>query len=135
MNDSSGFDVERIRDYWLVEAKESLQVADHLVEKRDYSYALFFGHLAVEKMLKALYVVRRRQHPPYKHNLLRLAELTEVELDNARTKILATITTFNIEAHYPGEKRAFRAKCTPEYTHGQMRVVKEAFAWLHSLLI
>jgi HEPN domain-containing protein len=43
-----------VRDFWLVEANEALQVADHLVEKGDYSYALFFGHLAIEKLLKAL---------------------------------------------------------------------------------
>jgi HEPN domain-containing protein len=44
----------------LTEAKESLGVADHLREKADYSYARFFGHLAVEKTLKALYVARLR---------------------------------------------------------------------------
>ena len=47
-------DLERIKQYWLVEAEEALQVADHLFEKRDFSYSLFFGHLAIEKILKAL---------------------------------------------------------------------------------
>jgi HEPN domain-containing protein len=45
---------EEIVAYWKVEAEESLKVAHHLIEKKDYSYALFFGHLAVEKLLKAL---------------------------------------------------------------------------------
>ena len=40
--------VEKLKKYWLIEAEEALQVAEHLVEKDDYSYALFFGHLAVE---------------------------------------------------------------------------------------
>ena len=134
MNDSSGFDVERIRDYWLVEAKESLQVADHLVEKRDYSYALFFGHLAVEKMLKAIYVVRRRQHPPYKHNLGKLARLVGLEFDETRADQLDLITSFNLEARYPDAKRLFRQRCTPEYTRKQMAIIKEIFSWLHSHL-
>jgi hypothetical protein len=40
------FDVGQVVSYWLIEADEALRVADHLVEKTDYSYALFFGHLA-----------------------------------------------------------------------------------------
>ena len=37
---------EEIRDYWIVEADEARQVAQHLFDKKDYSYSLFFGHLA-----------------------------------------------------------------------------------------
>ena len=44
-----------IKLYWITEAEEALTVADHLLEKGDYSYALFFGHLSVEKLLKAIY--------------------------------------------------------------------------------
>ena len=32
-----------IKLYWVTEAEEALTVADHLLEKGDYSYALFFG--------------------------------------------------------------------------------------------
>jgi hypothetical protein len=52
--------------------------------------------------------------------------------DEARTEALITVTAFNIEARYPDVKRAFRQKCTPEYTAGQMALVKELFAWLRS---
>jgi len=61
-------------DYWLEEAEEALKVADHLFEKKDYSYSLFFGHLAVEKIIKAIYVKKRNEHAPQIHNLVRLAE-------------------------------------------------------------
>ena len=50
------FDEEKVISYWMTEANEAVDVAAHLFEKKDYSYALFFGHLAVEKMLKALFV-------------------------------------------------------------------------------
>jgi HEPN domain-containing protein len=70
---SSQFDAQSVADYWLTEAEESLRVAEHLVEKADYSYALFFGHLAIEKLLKALYALRLKGHAPPIHNLLRLA--------------------------------------------------------------
>ena len=70
--DEKIIDVEKLKAYWLTEAEEALEVAEHLVEKEDYSYSLFFGHLAVEKLLKALYTTFRGEHAP-PHNLLRLA--------------------------------------------------------------
>ena len=134
MAEPAQFDTESIVDYWLVEAVEAFQVAEHLVEQRDYSYALFFGHLAVEKTLKALYALRRHEHAPLLHNLVRLARAAGIELDQQQTKALVTITAFNIEARYPDLKRSFRAKCTPEFTKRQMKTIEETIRWLKSML-
>lgn len=131
----SEFDAEPVVQYWLTEAAEALHVADHLVEKGDYSYALFFGHLAVEKVLKALYVQRLREHAPPVHNLLRLANAAGVEPDGWQTEAFITITAFNIEARYPDLNRAFRDKCTPGFTAHQMATIKEMFTWLRSLVL
>jgi HEPN domain-containing protein len=129
---SSQFDAQSVAEYWLTEAEESLRVAEHLVEKADYSYALFFGHLAVEKSLKALYALRFKEHAPPIHNLLRLARAVGLELDEARADALIRITAFNIEARYPDMKRDFRRACTPEYTAHQMAAIKEILEWLQS---
>ena len=107
-------------------------VADHLVERGDYSYVLFFGHLAVEKELKGLYAIRRGQHAPPIHNLVRLAKAAKLEPDEALTRVLIEITAFNIEARYPDLKREFRRKCTREYAAGQMAAIRETFTWLRS---
>lgn len=104
------------------------------MDKQDYSYALFFGHLAIEEILKALYAHRVEQHAPPIHNLLRLARAAEIEGDEAQTNALITITAFNIEARYPDLKRSFRSKCTPDYTSRQMTLITETYQWLRSLL-
>jgi HEPN domain-containing protein len=91
--------------------------------------------LAVEKILKAVYAVRVQEHaPPPIHNLVRLARGAGLELTEAHTDALITITAFNIEARYPDMKRTFRQKCTPEYSAEQMALIKEVFEWLQSLL-
>jgi HEPN domain-containing protein len=109
-------DVVQVVAYWMTEAEEALEVADHLVAKADYSYALFFGHLAVEKLLKAQYVFMQEQHAPPLHNLLRLARAAGLEIDEETADKLTTVTAFNLEARYPDFKRSFRQTCTPEYT-------------------
>jgi HEPN domain-containing protein len=93
---------------------------------------LFFGHLAVEKILKALFVTRKKHHAPPLHNLLRLARAADLEVDEETADKLITVTAFNIEARYPDFKRSFRQRCTPEYTAEQMATIKELMQWLKS---
>ncbi|MDP3112707.1 MAG: HEPN domain-containing protein [Thermodesulfovibrionales bacterium] len=127
-------DIQKVKNFWIEEAEESLRVAYHLFEKKDYSYALFFGHLAVEKILKALYVANKKEHPPYIHNLPRLAEMADIKLTEKQKEELIKITTFNLETRYPDENRAFRKKCTEGFTTGELSQTDEVFKWLKSML-
>src|SRR6056297_657428 len=127
-------DIQKIKNYWLEEATESLQVTKHLFEKGDYSYSLFFVHLALEKMLKAIYVSRKNEHAPFIHNLQRLAEISDIHLTQDQKDALIKITTFNMETRYPDEKRSFRKKCTKEFTKMEIEEAEEIFKWLESIL-
>jgi HEPN domain-containing protein len=127
-------DIENLINFWATEAEDALRVADHLVEKEDFSYALFFGHLALEKMLKALCVKKIKGHAPPIHNLIRLAKVADIDLDEQNENELITITAFNIGARYPDFKRSFREKCTQEFTIHQMDVIKRNYKWLQSCL-
>lgn len=130
MDRYQNMDISAIESFWMTEAEEALQVADHLMERGDYSYALFFGHLAIEKLLKALYVVKQEDHAPPIHNLLRLAKLTGISVTDDKMEVLIEISAFNIEARYPDFKRAFRKKCDAEYTGKQIKKIKEVYQWL-----
>ncbi len=127
-------DIQKIKEYWIEEANESLQVTRHLFEKKDYSYSLFFAHLAIEKLLKAIYVNRKKEHAPYMHNLQRLAELSDIQLTDDKRDALIKITTYNLESRYPDEKRSFRKKCTEEFTKKEIEEVEDIFKWLKSIL-
>ncbi|MFO7761602.1 MAG: HEPN domain-containing protein [Desulfobia sp.] len=127
-------DIEKLTDFWTIEAEESLLVAEHLVEKEDFSYALFFGHLALEKILKAICVRVLKDHPPPIHHLVRLAKIAEIDIDEQIENNFIAITAFNIEARYPDFKRSFRKKCTREFTTEQMGIIKRNFQWLRSFL-
>ena len=128
-------DVQKVKDYWIEEATESLQVTRHLYEKKDYSYSLFFAHLAIEKILKAIYISRKNEHAPHIHNLQRLAELSNIQLSDEQRDALIKITTFNLESRYPDEKRSFRKKCTEEFTKKEIEEAEVIFKWLKSILL
>ena len=106
-----------------------------IFKMRPSAFLLFFGHLALEKLLKALYVEINKEHAPPLHNLQRLAKLAKLALDEKRKKELLEITSFNIEARYPDIKRSFRKKCTKEFTQARMETIKEIFQWLKKMMI
>ena len=66
--------------YWIKSAEKDWMVAGHLFEKEDYPYALFFGHLTIEKLLKAIFVSKVDEPPPFTHRLTYLAEKIELEI-------------------------------------------------------
>ena len=122
--------MQKTINYWLEEAVEALKVAEHLFDNKDYSYSLFFGHLAVEKILKALYIQNKGEHAPQIHNLVRLAEHAGVILTPERKETLNKITAFNLESRYPDEKRSFRIKCTEQFTSVELIKIREIIQWL-----
>lgn len=126
-------DKEDIVTYWLSEADEARKVAWHLFEKKDYSYSLFFGHLAVEKLLKAILAERTDEETPRSHNLLRLVNAAGLEISEGMRGHLLRITAYNLEARYPDYKRAFRQKCSKEFTEAELKIVEEVIKWLGSI--
>jgi predicted nucleotidyltransferase len=74
------FDVEKTIAYWLEGADYDLGVAEAMFRAKKYPYALFMGHLALEKLLKALVVKNTGQHAPLTHSLPILAERSGVPM-------------------------------------------------------
>lgn len=47
------FDIEKTVRYWFEGAEYDMGVAKAMFKTKKYPYALFMGHLALEKLLKA----------------------------------------------------------------------------------
>ncbi|MBN2347686.1 MAG: HEPN domain-containing protein [Bacteroidales bacterium] len=88
----------------------------HLIDAKDYSWALFLGHLMIEKLLKALYVKKKQEHAIFTHDLLRLASKIGLELSLEQQEWFDEITTFNLNARYDNNKQDFYRLCTKEFT-------------------
>ena len=116
--------------YWLESSEDDWKVANHLFEKGDYSYSLFFGHLTIEKILKAIYVNKRGEIPPYTHGLVYLAEKVSLTLSESQLELFETITDFNMEARYPDEKFSFKKRCTKDFTERYLIKIEEIKRWL-----
>jgi HEPN domain-containing protein len=116
--------------FWINSANDDWTVSRHLFEKEDYSYALFFGHLTLEKLLKGLYVYLRNETPPHTHRLVFLAESLSLEMNSPQVDLLEAVTDFNLEARYPDEKFSFKRKCTKEFAEKYLKEIEEMKEWL-----
>ena len=120
---------DRIK-YWLKSVKDDWKVAEHLFEKADYPYSLFFGRLTIEKILKAIYVDKLNENPPYTHRLVHLAEKISLGLTEEQLELLETITDFNMEARYPDEGFSFKKRCTRDFSKKYLGKIEEFKKWL-----
>ncbi len=59
-------------------------------------HGLFFVHLSLEKWLKALVCKTTNDIPPKIHDLLRLAELGDVDLTGEQKNFLGKLNLYNL---------------------------------------
>lgn len=127
-------DIEKTVQYWFDGAFYDLETGKSLVESKRYPYALFLGHLAIEKLLKALVVRTTKEHAPFTHSLSHLASKLVLKLPESLSDKLAEFMEFHIEARYPDEKRDFYKKCTEEFTRQKFNEIEEVYKWLSQRL-
>ena len=104
-------------DHWMNGSSEAMKVMRDLIPS-NRMYALFFGHLAIEKALKALCLVRQIDFPTFGakgHDLTYIANLCGFPLTQEQAETLNKIKSFNIETRYDDYKNNFREICTPKY--------------------
>lgn len=113
---------------WLKIAKEDIKVAIELFDSGRYLYATFFCQQAVEKIFKAVIVMKKREEPPYIHNLVRLAILADYRCDETTTETLEDLNIHYIKGRYmmererlPGNRRDFASK--------MIEFAKEVLTW------
>lgn len=121
---------KKIIDYWLTTAEHNYQTAKFLFKGGRYPECLFFCHLTIEKILKALVVKQTKSHAPYTHKLVRLASLVNIKLNAEQLENLTTITEFNLAARYYEIKFNFYKKCTKPYTEKYFLISQKLYLWL-----
>ncbi|HAO22326.1 MAG TPA: DNA-binding protein [Desulfobacteraceae bacterium] len=127
-------DKKELIRYWTESADKDFQTMIHLLEKEDFTWSLFIGHIVIEKLLKAWYVQNVSDTPPFIHDLVRLAEKGVLFLDENQKDILDTITAFNLRARYDDYKMEFYNKCTRDFTEKWIEHIREFRTWIKEKL-
>ncbi|GHT80016.1 hypothetical protein FACS189467_0980 [Bacteroidia bacterium] len=126
--------VDNIVKHWVETSEDDFKMMLSLLESKQYSWALFLGHLVLEKLLKAYYVKVKCQHAPLLHDLVVIARRGGLVLTDEQAAHLTIITGFNINARYDNYKREFYTRCTPEYAMKWAEIIKQLRIWIQQML-
>jgi len=121
---------EDLINYWIVSSESDYTAMKSLINSKDFAWALFIGHLVIEKLIKALAVKNNILLIPKIHNLNKLMEFSGLQTDEQTKDLLDIITTFNIETRYPDYKREFFQKCDFEFANKYKTEIENLRLWL-----
>ena len=95
--------IEKQIGYWLRSSRQDRRVGHMLLAQRKTRHGLFFLHLSLEKLLKALVCRATQQPAPRIHSLPILAERAKVALEAKQLRFLARFDRFNLAGRYPDD--------------------------------
>lgn len=133
-DNKSNIDIDKIVKHWIETSDDDFNTMLTLYNSKSFGWSLFLGHISTEKLLKALYVKRFREHAPFTHNLYRLGELIGLEMSDEYSDWFDEITSFNLNARYDDYKKEFYKLCTPKYTQDWIEKIKTIRTWIKEML-
>lgn len=126
--------MDKAIEYWLKSSQDDFDTAKKLFGLKKYNHALFFLHLSLEKIIKAVYLFKKDEAPPLIHDLVLLSEKAEILITNEEKEKFAEISTFNIAARYDDYKLKFYKKATEEYSDLWIKNGEKLFDKIKALL-
>src|ERR1017187_6013149 len=132
--DSNNINPERLISFWVAASDDDYETMIAMYDTKRYSWALFLGHLMIEKLLKAYHIKVNGTQPPYIHNLLRLAQGCKISMNDEQEFFFANVTSFNINTRYDDYKMTFQKKCTKEYTDEWIEKININRQWIKELI-
>ncbi len=123
-------DIEKIIEHWIDSSDDDQRTMNAMYDAKSYNWALFVGHISLEKLLKGLFVSINQINPPFTHNLYRLAELCKLNISDDLADKLDYITSFNIESRYDDYKKEFFKLCTKDFTEKWIKEIEDISLWI-----
>ena len=118
---------------WLARVDEDCRAAKSLLQSGRYTWMAFACQQFLEKYLKAAYVQKFENIPPYTHSLLRLCGDLKIDLPENILEILTIVDKYYLTARYPSYKEAVNITSRRSAVAFHKRV-QEAFTWLKQTL-
>jgi HEPN domain-containing protein len=88
--------------FWIESAEKNWPSVQKLFNARQYVDALFWGHLVIEKLLKACWIKDNpSEHPPRTHALLYLLNQTKLQPTEIQKFQIKILEDFQLESRYP----------------------------------
>jgi len=121
--------------YWAKQVDEDFDCANVLYRANHFAQSLFWAHLALEKLTKALWIKKNDGNtPPFVHNLLRLIIQTNEYFSEEQLQFINEMNTFQIKGRYPDYAESLERTITKEICKEYLAETKKMILCLHGKL-
>jgi len=118
-------------NFWIAQADDDWSAVNTLFMGKNYLQCLFFAHLVIEKISKAIWIKYNDQNvPPRTHNLIFLLSETPISLTEDRSEFLLSLNRFQLEGRYPDYLTKMSDICNEQFTKSILETVTELRSWL-----
>ena len=93
--------IQKQIDYWVNGSNEDLISAELLINGNRLLHGLFWCHLTIEKIIKALVVKHTHMIPPRSHNLIWLLDKTNISINKNQEVLIGELMVYQLEGRYP----------------------------------
>jgi len=88
-------------DYWHNSAENDIETAAILITSNKFIEGMFFCHLSIEKIIKALIVKKTENIPVRSHDLFYLIGIAEIEIIEEQSDFIQILMKYQLEGRYP----------------------------------
>jgi HEPN domain-containing protein len=118
-------------DFWISQAEDDWSAVDTLFKGKKYLQSLFFAHLVIEKICKALWIKYNEGNvPPRTHNLIHLLSVTPIQLSEERSEFMLNLNRFQLEGRYPDYLTRMHKICNESFTNEILEKTNTLRLWL-----
>ncbi len=112
--------------HWMNGADENWQEVGRMFAAATYVPCLFWAHLAIEKLAKALWVKDNAGNtPPFTHNISKLLADTTLVLTPTQASFIQQLNTFQLEGRYESYTANLRQLATQSFTQSVLQDVTD----------
>lgn len=122
--------MQKAVELWLERAQYDWESANVMMSSKRYLYVAFMCQQAVEKILKGFIQHKTGNLPPYTHNLVALAEVTQLSFSEIQLDFLALLTRYYLNTRYPDYKQKLAAQLNEAKTKSILGQTEEIYEWL-----
>lgn len=115
---------------WMDDAEYDIQSAEVMLKSGRYFYVIFMCHLAVEKMLKAVWLESKEEIPPKVHDLVYLMINTGLSLPDDLKKFVTDLSDKSVVTRYIDGRKLLAAKLNAKNSTAILNMTKELRKWL-----
>ena len=118
-------------EHWLKSSEDDEKTMNFLFKDGQFTDCLFFGHLYIEKICKALWIKNNNGNtPPFIHNLVKLIDGIDTCFSEKDIAFLVKLNEYQLSGRYQDSTYSLKAQTTKEFTENSLNYIKQIAACL-----